>query len=150
MPNSARIQTDRRRAIRRLLLAEPAATQQSLVDALREQGFLATQSSVSRDLRELGAVKTALGYELPQHDAAESGVAEVAGLLLECRAAGPNLLVIRTAISAAQQVALALDQTGWSEIVGTVAGDDTVFVATAGAGAQRRLASRVERQMARA
>ena len=62
MPYSSDLQVQRRDAIRRLLLDEPARTQRMLVDALNERGFVATQSSVSRDLRELGAVKTAHGY----------------------------------------------------------------------------------------
>jgi len=144
MPNSNEIQLDRREAIRRLLLTGPAANQRSLVAALRAQGFVATQSSVSRDLRELGAIKTSGGYALP--DAGFDGddeLAQVAELLRDLKSAGPNLLVIRTAIGAAQRVALALDRCEWPEIIGNVGGDDTVFTATAGAAAQRNLITRI-------
>ena len=58
--------------------------------------------------------------------------------------AGPNLLVIKTAIGAAQRVALALDRCGWPEIVGNIGGDDTVFAATATAADQRNLLTRIE------
>ena len=68
----------------------------------------------------------------------------VVELLRGMQPAGPNLLVIRTAIGAAQRVALALDRCGWSEIVGTVAGDDTVFTATANGRHQRQLLSRLQ------
>jgi transcriptional regulator of arginine metabolism len=150
MPNPARTQLDRREAIRRLLRGSPAATQQSLVEALTRQGFVATQSSVSRDLREIGALKTADGYALPAPSAGgEAEVAQVAGLLRGLQPAGPHLLVVKTAIGAAQRVALALDRCEWPEIVGNVGGDDTVFTATTGAGAQRNLIARIERATAR-
>ena len=58
MPNSSEMQLDRREAIRQLLQKKPAATQKSLVEALVQRGFVATQSSVSRDLREIGAIKS--------------------------------------------------------------------------------------------
>ena len=145
MPNSTELQNRRRAAIRNLLSAGPIVNQQTLVDALSTQGFSVTQSSISRDLREIGAVKTSLGYELAgSSDGAEDEIAKVASLLRELRSAGPNLLVIKTAIGAAQRVALALDRCGWPEIVGNVGGDDTVFTATSGASAQRSLVSRIE------
>jgi transcriptional regulator of arginine metabolism len=59
--------------------------------------------------------------------------------------AGPNLLVIKTAIGAAQRVALALDRCDWPEIVGNVGGDDTVFTATSSSAGQRNLLSRIDR-----
>lgn len=147
----ADVQTERRAAICRALGRAPAATQQDLVDALRSQGFDATQSSVSRDLRDLGAVKTGNGYVLPQGETGgEDEIASVAGLLRELNAAGPNLLVIKTAIGAAQRVALALDRCGWPEIVGNVGGDDTVFTATATVAAQRALLQKISRAAGRA
>ena len=146
MPPSSDLQVRRRDAIRRLLLDEPARTQRMLVNALTERGFVATQSSVSRDLRELGAVKTGLGYELPEPDpVAGRPLADVASLLRSISPAGPNLLVIRTAVGGAQRVALALDRSDWPEMVGNIGGDDTVFVATASSGAQKKLIARIER-----
>jgi len=146
MPNSITEQSERRDAIRRLLQLGPAQTQQSLVDALLVDGLVATQSSVSRDLRELGAIKTPRGYELPgESESADQQMADVAGLLRRMSPAGPNLLVIRTAIGAAQRVALALDRADWPEMVGNIGGDDTVFVATESASAQKHLIARIER-----
>ncbi len=151
MPNSHQAQSKRREAIRRLLESGPAGNQQSVVAALLAQGFEATQSSVSRDLRELGAIKTASGYELGTSTlGSDDEVAQVADLLRDLKPAGPNLLVIKTAIGAAQRVALALDRSGWPEIVGNVGGDDTVFTATASAAAQRNLLARIERATASA
>lgn len=145
MPNSSHEQVQRRETLRQLLARTPAGTQQALVDALREQGFDATQSSVSRDLREIGAVKTAHGYELPDDTLADDELSGVAGFLREVLTAGPNLVVLKTAVGAAQRVALALDRSNWPEMVGNIGGDDTVFVATATAANQKALIARIER-----
>lgn len=145
MPPTSDEQRSRRAAIHELLAQGPAETQASLVRALETRGHAATQSSVSRDLRELGAIKTARGYELPgTGDPGDEQVASVAGLLRSSTPAGSNLLVIRTAIGAAQRVGLALDRSAWPGIVGTIAGDDTVFIATESAHAQKNLIARIE------
>lgn len=146
MPNSSQDQLLRRETLRQLLQRAPAGTQQSLVNALNRRGMVATQSSVSRDLRELGAVKTGRGYELPSaDDTASDELAGVAEFLRSITPAGPNLTVIRTAIGAAQRVALALDRSAWPEMVGNIGGDDTVFVATDSAANQKILISKIER-----
>lgn len=138
-------QEQRREAIRQLLSAGPAETQAYLVSALSAAGYVATQSSVSRDLRELGAIKTTKGYELASgvKDQADQ-IADVSNLMRNLSPAGPNLLVIATAIGAAQRVALAFDRCNWPEIVGNIGGDDTVFVATQSATAQKALMARIE------
>ena len=146
MPNSSEDQILRRETLRQLLQRAPAGTQQSLVNALKKRGMVATQSSVSRDLRELGAIKTGRGYELPSaDDAAGDELARVAEFLRSITPAGPNLTVIRTAIGAAQRVALALDRVAWPEMVGNIGGDDTVFVASDSAASQKILISKIER-----
>ncbi len=145
MPPTVDEQRQRREAIRALLSRGPAETQASLVSALENLGFVATQSSVSRDLRELGAIKTARGYELQSPaEAGDEQVAAVGNLLRSVTPAGSNLLVIRTGTGAAQRVGLALDRSGWPGMVGTIAGDDTVFVATESAHAQKNLMTRIE------
>lgn len=148
MPNSAQDQAQRRAMLRELLLHGPASTQKTLVDALGAQGLQATQSSVSRDLRELGAIKTSDGYELPSDDDYSDEMNAVAEFLRDITPAGPNLTVIKTAIGAAQRVALALDRSAWPEIVGNIGGDDTVFVATENGAAQKILLSKIERTRA--
>jgi len=146
MPNSSEEQILRRDAIRQLLLRAPADTQQALVDELIERGLVATQSSVSRDLKELGAIKTNRGYELPTSNPPTEGeIAGIAEFLRSITPAGPNLTVIRTAIGAAQRVALALDRSDWPEMVGNIGGDDTVFVATDSAVGQKILIAKIER-----
>ena len=146
MPHSSAEQTLRRETIRQLLQNGPAGTQQALVDELNDRGLVATQSSVSRDLNELGAIKTSQGYELPAAEA-EAGdeLRSVAEFLRSITPAGPNLTVIRTAIGAAQRVALALDRSGWPEMVGNIGGDDTVFVASDTAANQKILIAKIER-----
>lgn len=141
MPNETDQRDARREAILAILRDQQITNQSGLAARLREQGFTVTQSSVSRDLRDLGAVKANGHYELPNAGDATSGagIAAVAGFLRGARAAGPNLTVITTAAGAAGSVALAIDHAGWPEVVGTVAGDDTLFVATARAADQRRL-----------
>ena len=128
-----------------MLQKGPVETQGSLVAALTSVGYSATQSSVSRDLKEVGAIKTNRGYELPagSHDDDEA-LAAVAELLRTIQPAGPNLLVVRTAIGAAQRVALAFDRCNWPEVIGNIGGDDTVFVATDSGTAQKNLITRIE------
>lgn len=150
MPNPNTEQSSRRDAIRKLLREGAVETQQKLVDRLTRSGLTVTQSSVSRDLRDLGAVKTADGYTLPssEHDG-EAELKKVGTLLRGAVSAGAHLLVIKTAIGAAQRVALALDRSGWPEIVGNIGGDDTVFVATSSVNGQKHLIGKIERARAR-
>ena len=148
MPNSTQEQAQRRAMLRELLLHGPASTQKTLVDALGAQGLQATQSSVSRDLRELGAIKTGNGYELPEADDYSDEIVSIAEFLRDITPAGPNLTVIKTAIGAAQRVALALDRSNWPEVVGNIGGDDTVFVATDSGASQKILISKLERTRA--
>lgn len=150
MPNSIREQAERRDTLRQLLSRGPAGTQQALVAELNARGFIATQSSVSRDLKDLGAIKTSRGYELPLAvGLPEHALHGIADLLRGMSPAGPNLIVIKTAIGAAQRVALALDRSNWPEMIGNIGGDDTVFVATDSASNQKILISRIERASAR-
>jgi len=115
------------------------------VAALTNDGYSATQSSVSRDLRELGAIKTTRGYELAAESRDDDDqLAAVAELLRTVQPAGPNLLVVKTAIGAAQRVALAFDRCNWPEVIGNIGGDDTVFVATESGTAQKNLITRIE------
>jgi transcriptional regulator of arginine metabolism len=147
MPSAtAEQRNERRLAIVKLLRDNAIERQSELVDLLRSEGYVATQSSVSRDLKDMGAVKVKNGYSLPADNATGNGdsLKQVAEFVREIRAAGPNLLVVTTATGAAQRVALTLDRISWPEIVGTLSGDDTVFIATSTASQQRRLRSRLQ------
>ena len=142
----------RQRAIRDLVEQRPIRTQQELAAALRERGFRATQATVSRDVAELGLGKASregrAAYVLPARlrDAEVSGEDRLRRLLVdvpvEFRVAD-LLLVIKTLPGSAHAVAAALDRTRWPEIVGSIAGDDTVFVATPDKSALRRLRDRL-------
>ena len=142
-------QQRRRRAIAELLQSHVIRRQSELVRLLRAKGLEATQSSISRDLRDLGVAKLTAGYSLPESSRGNNvdALQPVAEFVRDIRAAGPNLLVIATAIGAAQRVCVTLDRANWPEVVGTISGDDTIFVATPGAGTQRRLVARLQESL---
>ena len=135
----------RRAAILRIIRETPVGKQDELVRLLRRQGFVATQSSVSRDLRELQVAKAGDRYVVTErHDARPSNLfAAVATFVLQIKTAGPSLTVIKTTVAAAQSVAEAIDSSDWPEVVGTLAGENTIFVATENARAQRKLGERL-------
>ena len=145
MPADPDLQAKRRAAIVDILRENPVTTQGRLVTALRERGFSATQSSVSRDFRVLGASKSPTGYQLPDHDGTpqQAELIEVASFVQQVQPAGSNLVVLKTATGAAQAVALAIDRSGWPEIVGTVSGDDTIFIASTSAVNSRNIVKRL-------
>ena len=141
----------RRAALVRILRQSTVGRQSELVAMLRREGFDATQSSVSRDLRELGVAKAGRRYLLPASEDAltPSHFEAVSGFLKEIRHAGPSLTVLRTMVGSAQSVAIAIDKARWPEVVGTIAGDDTIFIATGSARTQRRLAERLRDSFSR-
>ena len=134
----------RRAAILRIIRESTVHNQDELVKVLRKQGFEATQSSVSRDLRELGVAKAGDRYLLPA-DAGNSPnpFAAVANFVVSVRTAGPSLTVIKTATGTAQSVAVVIDESQWTEVVGTISGDDTIFIATEDGRDQRKLRDRL-------
>lgn len=137
----------RREALRRIITRVAVGRQEDLVRLLGKAGHRATQSSVSRDLRELGVAKQGDRYVLPDELAPAIGdFSAVTAFVRDFKTAGPCLTVIRTASGAAQSIAIVLDRAQWPEIVGTLSGDDTVFVATQGAAAQRRLVARLHQE----
>jgi transcriptional regulator of arginine metabolism len=145
MPAQADQQTRRREAISALLSSRAVTRQTQLVALLLAEGIEATQSSVSRDLRDMGVVKLKSGYALPQQTTttAEADFASVTGFVRTIRIAGPNLTVIATAAGAAQRVAVSLDRSGWPEVAGTLSGDDTIFIATPDRARQKLLLARL-------
>ncbi|HEY3567608.1 MAG TPA: arginine repressor [Thermoanaerobaculia bacterium] len=145
MPNDHEHRETRQREILAILDAQRVTSQTQLVELLRERGVGATQSSVSRDLRDLGVGWIGGRYARPtEREETDPGVTEVSHFLRGAKAAGPHLTVVFTMAGAAQAVALAIDRAGWPELVGTMAGDDTVFVATASAGDQKRFIRRLD------
>ncbi|MBX3120506.1 MAG: hypothetical protein KF784_15715 [Fimbriimonadaceae bacterium] len=124
-------------AITSLIQREVIERQEDLVAALESQGFSVTQSSISRDLHDLGVAKVGGRYVL-MGESLQSIPQKIEGIL-SFQPAGPNLLVLRTLIGAANLVAVQIDQLGWPELVGTIAGDDTIFIATASAADQDKV-----------
>ena len=144
MPIAPDIRVKRQQAIQEILARRSVARQSEFVELLQAAGIEATQSSVSRDLRELGISKLDQGYGQIQQTPQTAPLADVpAGFVRDVQTAGSNLTVISTATGAAQRVAVFLDRSDWPEIVGTVSGDDTIFVATRNARDQKQLVNRL-------
>ncbi|WP_129781122.1 arginine repressor [Peristeroidobacter soli] len=135
----------RRAAILRIIGESTVRNQDELVKVLRKEGFEATQSSVSRDLRELRVAKAGDRYILPAQDAdtASNPFAAVARFVLEIKTAGTSLTVLKTTTGTAQSVAVAIDSSEWTEVVGTISGDDTIFIATDEPKDQKKLRERL-------
>jgi transcriptional regulator of arginine metabolism len=138
-------QLERRGAIVRIVRAGLVRKQQDLVRLLKKEGHDATQSSISRDLRDLGVLKASGRYVLQPDELtrANGDFATLAQFVRELRRAGPSITVLRTTVGAAQSVAVAIDRAEWPEVAGTISGDDTIFIATANARAQEELITRL-------
>ena len=129
--------TQRQHRITRLLESRAVSSQAQLVTMLAEEGIEATQTTVSRDLDELGALKVRVPGgetvyalpELPVHQVApEDHLRRVLGEWVAEMAYSANLVILRTPPGSAHVVGSALDRSGFPGVVGTVAGDDTVLV----------------------
>jgi transcriptional regulator of arginine metabolism len=160
VPLSAGRRARRHAAIRSLVRRRAVESQSELAAALATAGHDVDQSTLCRDLRELGIAKIDGIYRIPAPRAADApegveganpvpGASAVARFVTGVLPAGPNLLVVRCATGTASAVGLAIDEEGWPEVVGTLAGDDTLFVATASARDQRKVIERLVRLDAR-
>jgi transcriptional regulator of arginine metabolism len=138
-------QLERRNAILRILRGGRVRNQEQLVALLKREGYSVTQSSVSRDLRGLGVLKASGGYVLPVEAPVppRGQFAQLAQFVREVRRAGSSITVVRTATGAAQSVALGIDKAEWPEVVGTISGDDTIFIATENSRTQTALIDRL-------
>jgi transcriptional regulator of arginine metabolism len=125
------IKRDRQQKILSLIRSKPIGKQEELRALLERAGVPATQSSVSRDLEELGIVKHHGHYTLPQTNGAP------ARGLVSLDQAGECLVIARTEPGRASAVAVDIDAAAFPEIVGTIAGEDTIFIAVREAKAQR-------------
>ena len=133
----------RRDMLAKIIREQHVGRQTELVELLRKSGHVATQSSVSRDLRELGVAKLGDRYVLPDNVRPRNDFAALRPFVTARLTAGDNLTVLKTAVGSAQSVAVAIDTARWPEVVGTISGDDTIFIATAGAREQRQLGDRL-------
>jgi transcriptional regulator of arginine metabolism len=114
-----------------------------LVDRLNDKGFEVTQASVSRDLVELGVIKANGKYSAPRDNHVE-GLGK-----LELNVAGENLIIAKCRSGLASAFAVRIDAAGIGEIVGTIAGDDTIFIAVNDSTEQRRTMKKLLEVMAR-
>jgi transcriptional regulator of arginine metabolism len=150
------VKVQRQGAIRELISTSAVQSQDELRRKLRRRGFAVTQATLSRDLHELHLFKGPAGYAL-QHtngnghttaffeDDSPPSVAEVMESFGLRVAIAMNQVVVRTVMGGAQPVAAALDYEEWSEIVGTIAGDDTVLVICADPKRANEVESRIRK-----
>ncbi len=127
--------------------------QLELIKLLEERGISATQSSVSRDIHELSIAKVDSRYVvavLPVEDDTQDQITASADSNSPVRAlspAGPSVLVVKTQLGTASTIGASIDKAHWPEVLGTIAGDDTIFIATVGKREQLRLITRLQEFM---
>jgi transcriptional regulator of arginine metabolism len=143
--------TLRQRAILDALKHGSFASQEDLQRVMRKRGFRVGQATLSRDIRDLNLSKTHQGYSLPQGDSAIAAALPpvsrlVREFVLDIRTA-QNQLVIKTIVGSAQPVAAALDEVDWPEVVGTIAGDDTILIVCPDRDEAKGLAGRLEEML---
>lgn len=143
----------RREAILRIVAKHAVSSQEELLALLHAQGFDTTQPTLSRDIREIGLAKTPAGYTVIGATADSSSTVvpfttpetrenrlyrALAEFAISIEQAG-NLAVVKTRVAAAQPLALALDAAALPQVAGTIAGDDTIFIAVRSAAAASKL-----------
>jgi transcriptional regulator of arginine metabolism len=140
---------ERQGAIRELIVARPVSSQEELRRLLLQRGWDVTQSTLSRDLREMRVAR------VPEADGARYSITDGAEMTsrpgldtllpsLFSRIDGVGeLVVLRTIPGGAQSVAVALDSEDWPDVLGTIAGDDTILIVCRSSGARERLVRRL-------
>jgi transcriptional regulator of arginine metabolism len=130
-----------------LISTRPISTQEDLAEALAAEGWEVTQSSVSRDIATLGLVKVDGAYRrrLQGKAIADPDERRIADGVLSAEPAGDSLVVVHTPPGEANRVAVALDRLAWPQVVGTIAGDDTIFLAVRRAEDQRTVLREMRR-----
>lgn len=144
------MKSERHEKIKELIKDNNIETQEELADALKQAGFEVTQATVSRDIKELKLFKTSTDGKLRKYvimDQKEgisnekyTNVLKEGFVSMECAC---NILVIKTVPGMAMAVCAAVDALGLSEIIGTIAGDDTIMAATAGEEQARSLLDKI-------
>ena len=142
--------TDRHNTIRDLIEARPVASQEELRRQLRQRGWDVTQSTLSRDLREMrvarvpdadGGARYAMTESAP--DSSRVTLDTLLPQLFDRIDGVGELLVLHTVPGSAQTIAYALDSEGWPDLLGTIAGDDTILLICRSAGAKEKMARRI-------
>ena len=145
MPIDRESQDRRRKAMVDILATTPAKKQLEIVCALRKLGFKVTQSSVSRDLKDLGIVRREGFYRLPAPRGDESEINKMESFIRRAWTAGPYMIVIGTAQGTAKAVAAGIKGAAWPETRGILAEDETIFLATDNVYDTRLLLQRLKR-----
>jgi transcriptional regulator of arginine metabolism len=122
--------TFRQGQILQLIQAGELHTQEEVVSELKRAGIHASQVTVSRDIQELGLVKTAQGYRQMRPERPGPDLPTVVAEFLQDVRVAQNLVVLKTSSGNANTLAVAIDRSNWREIVGTIAGDDTILIVT--------------------
>jgi transcriptional regulator of arginine metabolism len=141
----------RHAAIRDVIAAREVSSQEDLRRALFRRGHRVTQATLSRDIHELGLVKTAEGYKVPLGEEAEIHLPSIDRLIQEFVydvKTAQNLVVVKTSPGSAQPVSAAIDAEEWDESVGTIGGDDTILAIASNARSAGRLAQRIRGYLA--
>lgn len=144
------MKTQRHAAILKIVRRQHVASQEQLREALHAEGFDVTQATLSRDIRELGLAKVAAPDGGSHYASPPDGAPAIRPhleqilptMLVSLDGVGP-LVVVKTPAGAAQALGLAIDGAGWSEIIGTIAGDDAVLVITRSERARRAVQTRL-------
>ena len=144
------MKTQRHAAILRIVRGETVGSQEQLRERLKAEGYTVTQATLSRDIRELGLAKFATPDGGSHYAAGAEGAPGVRPhleqflptMLVSAEGVGP-LLVLKTTTGAAQALGLAVDGAGWSEIIGTIAGDDAILVITRSERGRRAVQARL-------
>ena len=137
--------------IMEIISTRTVRTQDELVDILNAEGWDVTQSSVSRDVAALRLAKVEGAYRRPARapTVADPDEQRIADGVLALDPVGDVLLVLHTSPGEANRVAVAIDRLAWPEIVGTIAGDDTIFVAVGDRAAQKQVTRNIRSLQAR-
>jgi transcriptional regulator of arginine metabolism len=141
----------RHAAIRDVIANREIFSQEDLRRALFGRGHRVTQATLSRDIHELGLVKTAEGYKVPQGEEAEIHLPSIERLIQEFVyevKTAQNLVVVKTSPGSAQPVSAAIDAEEWDESVGTIGGDDTILAIASDARSAGKLAQRIRGYLA--
>jgi transcriptional regulator of arginine metabolism len=131
-----------------LISTRPIRTQDELAEALSTEGWRVTQSSVSRDIAALKLVKVDGAYQRPARIVPEPEHPDerrIAEGVLAADPAGDALLVLHTPAGEANRVAVAIDRLAWGDVLGTIAGDDTIFLAVRNGAARQRVLRELKR-----
>lgn len=145
MPIDREHQDRRRKAVVDILATTPVKKQIEIVRTLRKLGFKVTQSSVSRDLRDLGIVRREGFYRLPPPRGDESEINKMESFIRRAWTAGPYMIVITTTTGTAKAVAAGIKGAAWPETRGILAEDETIFLATDNVYDTRLLLQRLKR-----